>query len=323
MLLNENAFDPHEIRELIVHCSKIALTILHKRYENYLNHFAHQGITLQDIATDAIAPLFIKTKPNDVISLKRALDNWNQPINNEADANFFLFQIISSRIEQEITKKLKEADPFFGKILRSINHLVETNKIKKGSWFGISYIFDTQFDLVTQKPIEEELLEKLPSKMFVGSNDFIINNLFQYIKAETDYFPAIPLNALIRKVKNVNGSFLQQRNSEFAEVNFEEKLDVDLVINESLKILDERIDNFYFEKGKLDSHETIIFKKVLYELATDLKDGGISRGLYEYLNIHMINLTKEDFYNKYHSVLDYLLRQLKKEVAQKIEEFNN
>lgn len=306
-------------RELIYFCSNIALRILRNKFQSNIGQFPQQVLTIQDLATDAITPLFIKDKSGE-LPIRKALLNWDKEINDEAAAFFFLSQIIGIRVEQEISKKLKEVDPFFGKILRSINHLVETNKIKKVSWFGVVYLVEKGQYEITQKPIEPEFIENLPALMFVGTNEKIINNIFLHIKTETDFFPAIPLNALIRKIKQVNGSFLQQRSSETKEEHFEEELNVERVVNESLNIVNDRLDKFYLGKGKLNVNETAILKEVLIDLSNDLKDGGISRGLYEYINAHMVELSKEDFYERYHQTLDYLLRLLKKEIAVRLEE---
>lgn len=57
----------------------------------------------------------------------------------------------------------------------------------------------------------------------------------------------------------------------------------------------DRLEKYYVGKGKLNQDGNEIFKKVLIELSDDLKDGGLSRGLYKYLNTHMIDLKKKIF----------------------------
>lgn len=324
--LKENDVSAQEKRELISSCSNIALIFLSKKIHHEYHKFLQQGLTLQDIAADAITPLFIEDKSGE-LPLRKALLNWDKEIADEASAYYFLSKIIGTRIEQEHAKKLKEADPFFGKILRSFNHLVETNKIKKVSWFGVVYLVEVEQTGITQKPLDAEFIENLPASMFVCTNEKIVNNIFHRIKTETDlpdgqasFFPAIPLNALIRKIKQVNGSFLQQSNPESKQENFEEALNVERVVNDSLNTVNERLENFYLGKGKLNQNEITIFKNVLIEISNDLKDGGISRGLYEYLSPHMIDLNKEDFYKRYHQPLDYLLRLLRKEIATRLVE---
>jgi len=295
------------------------LALLNKKYQTDFSNLLYLGLTFQDFAIDAVTPLFIQDKSGE-LPIRKALLSWDKEINDEASAYYFLSKIIGNRIEQEIARKLKEADPFFGKILRSVNHLVETNRINKVSWFGVAYLIEKGQNEITQKPIEPEFIESLPAKLFIDANEKIISSLFSYIKTETEFFPVIPLNALIRKIKQVNGSFLQQRSSESTEEHFEEELNVESVVSDSLNAVKDRLAKLYLGKGKLNDNETEVFKKVLVELSNDLKDGGISRGLYEYVKPHMIDLSKEDFYKRYQQTLDYLLRLLKKEIAVRLED---
>lgn len=321
-LLNNSEIEQPQLKLLFICSSKIAINLLQKKFNHDFYKFSSHGLTIQDIAIDSTAPLFIKDKSGE-LPIRKALLSWDKVITDDVSAYYFLSKIIGNRIEQEIAKKLKEADPFFGKILRSVNHLVETNRINKASWFGVAYLIEKEQDEITQKPTEPEFIESLPAKLFIGSNEKIIANLFSYIKSETDFFAAIPLNALIRKIKQVNGSFLQQRSSELTKENYEEKLNVDKVVKDSLNFVNDKVDKFYLNKGKLSPVETETLKKVLLELSEDMKDGGISRGLYEYINEHMIDLSKDDFYKQYHQTLDYLLRLLKKEIASRLEDSNN
>lgn len=322
IFLNSSELTHSQLITLVNYSSKIALSLLSSKFKNEIVKFFYSQITIQDFAIDSITPLFIKDKSGE-LPIRKALLNWDKEINDEASAYYFLSKIIGNRIEQEIAKKLKEADPFFGKILRSINHLVETSRINKASWFGVIYLLEKENNEITHKPLEPELIESLPAKLFLGSNETTIQKVFSYIKEETDFFPAVPLNVLIRKIKHTSGSFLQQRNSDSTEENFDEALNVERIVSESLKAVNEKVDEVYLAKGKLNTDETKIFKNVLIEISNDLKDGGISRGLYDYLYFHMANLSKEDFYTKYHSTLDYLLRRLKKEIAKRLEDSNN
>ncbi len=320
--LSKNSITDLEIHELINAASRIALNLLNKGSGFSHSNFSSSETSLSDLATDSITPLFIRNKSGE-LPIRKALLNWDKQIIDEASANYFLYKIISSRIEQETAKKLKEADPFFGKILRSFNHLVDTGRINKVSWFGISYLTPADCIEITQKPITLEELENFPSEYFQGTNEKIISRLFTYLSNETEYFPAIPLNALIRKIKHVNASFLNQEQSEVSNEFFEDRLDIQLIVNNSLTSINQRIDDFYSKKGKFNSTETEIVKKVVREFSIDIQDGGISRGLFDYLIPHLPELTKEHFYAQYHQPLDYLLRLLKKEIAVRLEEQNN
>ena len=111
-LLHKNTYEisQNELKYIINLCSKIAVAILKKRFVSRCQYFLYQDLTFQDIASDAITPLFLKSNSKDSIPIRKSLQSWSEPIDSEESAYFFLSQIISSRIDQEISKKLKEAD---------------------------------------------------------------------------------------------------------------------------------------------------------------------------------------------------------------------
>ena len=316
-LLLNSELEQNQLKLLITHSAKIAFAKLRVRYPTESNKFSHQGTPFQDISTDAIAPLFIKDKSGE-LPFRKALLNRDKEITDDASAYYFLSKIIGNRIDQEISKKLKEADPFFGKILRSINYVIEKRGYSKTSYFGVSYIVENESAEINQKPPDADYIESLPNGLFHGSNEEILASLFEFIKKETDFFPAIPINALIRRIKHYHSDNLVYSGSN-GQNNLDEMLDIENIVNSSLENTIIRLNKFYLDKGKVSKEESEIFKTVLEEYASDLKDGGVSRGLYEYLNVHVIELSKEEFYKKYHQNLDYLIRLLKKGIADKLE----
>ena len=306
-----------EQRSLIDQCSRIALAILATKYKN--SQFPNRDLSAEDLASDAIIPLFLKTNPEDSIAIRKSLQNWNEPIDSDESAYFFLSRIIGNRIEQEISKKLKEADPFFGKILRSINYTIEKNNYAKATYFGVVHIIENSNGHITQKPPSAEFIEALPNNLFHGTNEKIIASVLNYLKSETDFFPAIPLNALIRRIKKYYSDEFSDYSSA-SEANLEDVINVQRVVNSGLEDAVNRLDQMYVSKGKLSKEEADNFKKALYDYVRDLSDGGVSRGLYQYLNQHMLTLSKKDFYEKYHQNFDYLIRLLKKSIAEKLQE---
>ncbi len=302
---------------LLNHSIKIALALLNRKSAYYPKIFFEE-LSLHDFAVDALTLLFVKDKSGELPIIK-SLKSWDKEINNEADAYFFLSQIISSRIEQEISKKLKEADPFFGKILRSINYVVEKNKYAKTTYFGVVHIIENSNKPITQKPPSAEFIEALPNFLLHGTNEKIVASVLDYLKAETDFFPAIPLNALIRRIKKYHSDDFSYYSSS-GEINLEDSINVQKVVSSGLEETVNKLNLMYVNKGKLNEEEADNFKKALNDYAGDLSDGGVSRGLYEYLSRHMLALSKTDFYEKYHQSFDYLIRILKKSIAEKLHE---
>ena len=306
---------PAIINTLVNRCVKIAMVVVNKNYGRTINR---NFLSYNDLALDSITSLFIKDSSGE-LPIRKSLLNWDREIADEISANYFLFKIVSCCVEQEIVNKLKEADPFFGKILRSINNCVETGKCNKASWFGTVYIIPVEHDTITQKPVDAELLENYPTSFFQGNSAKIIFCLFNLIKNETDLFPAIPLNALIKKIKHASGEFLNHSQRISLDEHFEDRLDIAGIATNSAEIVHKKIDEFYLGKGKINSEDAVVLKKVVNDFNVDLQDGGLSRGLYEYLHPYKSELTKDEFYQKYQQPVDYLLRLLKKEIARRLE----
>ena len=65
------------------------------------------------IAIDAIAPLFVNDRENQNISLINAFNNWCPKVDTEDAALFFLTKVTAGRVEQHIFSLLRELDPFF------------------------------------------------------------------------------------------------------------------------------------------------------------------------------------------------------------------
>jgi hypothetical protein len=316
--INNFETDRIELRKLINQSAKIALVCLQRRYENDWRAFSYQGLTLQDIAVDAIVPLFVKSNQDEPLPIKKALVKWTEPIETEAAAYFFFSKIIGNRIEQEISRKLKEADPFFGKILRSLNYFIERNGYTKKVYFNTVYIVEKPDSEINQKPPNPDFIDSLPFSVISAARGKLIEGIFDYIKTESGYFPAIPLNSLVRKIKHFYVSSPADAGILYPE-ELEDRINISEIISFSLSDTFEKLDKLYFRKGRFTKPEVEAFKSVLTEFSDDLQNGGMNRGMYEYLNTYMVDLSKADFYLNYHSALDYLLRLLKKGIAARLE----
>jgi hypothetical protein len=72
----------------------------------------------------------------------------------------------------------------------------------------------------------------------------------------------------------------------------------------------------YVQKDKITEYEFDIFKKTLYEIAIDLKDGGINRGLHKYFLDHYTEINFEIYKEKYQYKLEYFFKLLKENIIQ-------
>ena len=269
---------------------------------------------MRDAAIDAIAPLFQRDENYSFLVIKKSFENWTPPIKTQEDAEYFLNKIVAKNVQQYISSLYKKADPFFAKILDSINYIIRREGLLKVNYFGQVYIVELKNSEITRQPIDKEQFENIPINIF---NDYknLFKNLFQYLNNETKFYPAIPLNSLIYKIKHLNISNNQLPDSD-------EDKGLSLEISEKVKVglnfSIEKLYSSYLKKNKLNKYETEIFEKALVDISVDLLNGGINPGLYPYLKKHFENLSHENFDKNYHNILEYLIRVMKRTIADEI-----
>lgn len=105
-----------------------------------------------------------------------------------------------------------------------------------------------------------------------------------------------------------------------SDSHFTSKFDVEEIVDMGLCQALKKLDDTYWTNGKLSNVERESFAKALRDLAEDLKDGEINRGLYGYLRQHIIGLEKNDYQFKYHNILEYLLKVMKNTIREKLTE---
>jgi hypothetical protein len=267
---------------------------------------------LEEIAIEAISPLFQPASTNNHFNLVDDIKNWNPPIKSEDESLFFLNKIIGNRMEQHISFMLRQSDPFFSRILDSVNYLIRTGSYKKVNYLGRIYITESGNSIINWIVISEDDFRKIPSYLFY-ERKILLKSLFYFIKTETPYFPAIPLNELIFKLKHINLSdYFTSKSIDDVSA----KIEVKEIVNAGLAFAEKKLKSSYLDSGKLNKADYESFKLALKNMAGDLADGGINLSLYNYLAPHISGLTIEEYQQKYHNILEYLLKQLKKRIAE-------
>jgi len=309
--LCENEYTTTELNNFIERLFKIGESYLQHRYNRIKNLVNSSQDLLEEIAIEAIAPLFQNANYNNHFKIVDDIRNWNPPINSENESLFFLNKIISNRVEQHISLRLRESDPFFSKLLDSVNYLIRTGGYEKVSYLGKVYVTEPHNSNINWIVITDDEFHRIPTYLFYESK-VLLKSLLYFIKTETQYFPAIPLNELIFKLKHIN---LSDYLSSDSVDDITDRIEIREILNTALSFTEEKLRSSYLDNGKLTSEEYESFKHALKSLAADLGDGGVNPCLYKYLAPYIRNLTKEEYQRKYHNILEYLLKQLKGNIA--------
>lgn len=93
---------------------------------------------------------------------------------------------------------------------------------------------------------------------------------------------------------------------------------VENIIKDGLNVVNNKLSD-YVRKNKLNESESDNLKSALTDIAVDLADGGMNRGLYNYMEPYVENLEKSLYEKKYYPVLDYMVRILKENIKKDLE----
>ncbi|MCJ7553434.1 MAG: hypothetical protein MUO34_06060 [Ignavibacteriaceae bacterium] len=304
------------LNQLIEKTYQLAVANINYHHKKVYRLIQKDIYSVDAIAIDAIAPLFVKDQESHKIPLINAFNNWNPKIDTEDTALFFLTKVTAGRVEQHIFSLLRELDPFFFKILDSVNYLTKTGEFKKICHAGKSFIVEKSIDAIDGKTITKEEFDNIPAPIFIKKKKLLENHI-NYLKKETAYFPAIPLNELVIRIKHINFAdyFVSDSTADLSV-----KYDLLQFVEIGLEAALEKLHVSYFHKGKLSQFEAEYFEKVLKDMSKDLLDGGINPGMYEYFTVHIKDLKKEFYLNNYHNIIEYLVKVMKTTVAEQIQE---
>lgn len=294
----------------------LSISFLKSKYQSKLNFLNSENRNIEDIAMDAIVPLFVKNNSGQ-IGLIRSISTWDQSLGNESDVIYFLSRIIWSRVDQTVTKVLKERDPIFEKVLKTLNVCIKNNGFKKNRYFGTVLVLQNQDANLFGEVIAEENFNKIPEFYFGFKQTELFNNIFKYLITDTKYYPAIPLNLLVKRIKlyhsNRLDSFIGQS---FSEVDHE--ICAKNLIAEGLKSVNKKIERYYLTKNKINKSEAINIYNAFRKISKDFLNGGIHDSLFVYLKDQDESLTREVFYKKYHPIMNYLFINFKKNLTANI-----
>jgi hypothetical protein len=307
-----------EINFLIEKTYSLATCYLGLNHKKIFKLLENGEYTIDEIAVDAIASLFIYDDAKRTTPLANSFINWTPKIKNKSEALFFLNKIVAARTEQHIFTLLREYDPFFSKIFDSINYLIKTGGYKKNCIAGKTCILENDMVNIEGDIIDYEDFKKIPIALLIDKKK-LLATLFSYLRKETNFILAIPINQLVYRIKHINfADFISGYNSSIPAKKFELTEITDFGF-ESAK---NKLEISYLQKEKLNIYEASCIRDALRDMANDLLDGGINPGMYEYLSVYMKELDKKIYVAKYHNILEYLVKVMKNTIAEKISQEN-
>ena len=300
-----------ELNYLIEECFKLATVQVRYQMAKLHKPGIMGDLSAKDIAVDAIAPLFTPADDGFIRHLHDVFCGWSPTVVSEEQAQFMLVSVLSHRVKQHIHTMMRESDPFFAKILDSLNYHIKKERLVKTEKLKVCYISDAENAESEITYFGYEDLLTIQATLFSIKHISISSILLQLKK--DDQPAAIPLLALAKRIKEVNLSY---ENPVITCHKTETEFDVHSLSATAKKTVLEKLRHSYLDKGKLNHQEADLIERAIAEMLSDLKDGGIKPGLYHYFEMIDSSICPEVYKQKYHNILEYLLKVLKKELAQ-------
>jgi hypothetical protein len=309
----ENKSSRTEVNQLIELSQSYAYTYLKYRYKNLSKVLMAEDLTLQELAIDAIAPLFERNETGIFIKITKAFSDWEPRIDSEEKAVFFLNRIVAKSVEKYASELLRQSDPFFSKILDSVNYIIEKQGYKKKQILGTTYIVEDENLIKVGSLPDSKYINELPIELF-SNNSKILVEIFNYLKSNTAKTYAIPLNVLVMKIKQFKSAGFNLADS-VANGN---EIEIESIISKALDVTISKMQESYLKKNKIDENEAKGIKKAIDSIVYDMRDGGINPGLHKYFLEQFSGLSFEDYENRYQNIFEYLFKVLKKEIAEQL-----
>ena len=312
-LIKEGKYEEKDIKLIFNYCLKIGEASAGANPRVTESNLKKWNITVKELIFESAAPLFTKNSRN-ILNLRQSIINWKSDIVDDSDIDFFLHRVVWKSVEQRIMNFIKESDPFFNKILKTVSIGITRNHYKKFNYFGVVYVIPVSHNEIDGPVITDEEFSEIPINFFIKKQKKLLDGLMRYLTENTPYFPAIPLNALIKKIKDLYlGGNTQRVNS-----NESGLFEIKDLINQSKENVIAKLKTTYLRKNKLNNNDIEKIIRIFNSISNDLIDGGLNSNMIAYFEEFFPDESKEIYYNKYQKILNYLYKNFKAEIISKL-----
>lgn len=310
--LKEGAIEHRMLNLLIKICFKLAVFKVRKNFSRVLNINRRWELSAEDIAVESIASLFINNDKQGMLNIRHMLIKWNENVETEMDALFFLNKAVGLGVDQQMKKMLRDSDPFLAKEIDTVIYAINTYGYKKMERFGINYIVPDSTSEITGKTIGIEEFQNLPIDYSMKKIE-IIESMMEYLVSETTYSPAIPLNAFAERMlccrQSEHDAALIECSSHFGRIS------TDNIVECALRKTMQKLKSSYLDKGKISPAQYSVLFKSLKDIAFDLKEGNSIWNLSDYIKVHKDSITQKEYSSDYQNVLEYMVKVFKRSIA--------
>jgi hypothetical protein len=299
-------------------CHKIAIAYLRikKKSESYyINNF---GMSIKDIAWDAIPELFKRNEEGRFYELKEYFDKNDIKIKSDVDIWILLRRIIFSVVNHHLYRLNKIFDPSLGKIIRNIKlHVRNDSSLEMSEFLGTTIVHPKNYNTsnnhlpeIQPEFLESEFLSAVTKLNSLPDMLHVLNSILLESENYRKTFPLVETALLIRKAFAMNQIF-ESKNNDIDSIS---KDSLEILINDSLRSIEQKIKS-YIKKSKVDHYLGEIYLKAIKEiLKNKYSEDENTDSYFNILKRYLPELKKEVYLHEHREIIEYLAKTAKSEL---------
>jgi hypothetical protein len=269
-------------------------------------------IDLNDLALDCIADLFKRDEDGAFPQLYSYYSRLISPSSSKEELFILTRKLIFSKVNQEIFRLYSDEDPGLSKIIRNLKRTLKfvpqllAERRNGDIWI---YLDDSDPELPIMPP---EYMEARLSEGIASNPSFkcVLTTLCNVLNGQNEFRKMYPIMGIAIICRSL---FLNLLGNPADYVFEEEGLrpdEINLFIQDSIRIIRKNTQNEYISKGKLSTYHYECYFKAMHQIliAQYVHNNGFDKSFYEYLSSFIRNLTPEIYKSEHRSMFEYFIK---------------
>lgn len=314
-----------EINQLARICHDVAtafLRILEKQGKR-IRETKDDG-EFQGLAAECIADLFKRDDQGNLCYFQRYfIRKTSQGIQDDQLVIAFR-RLITGKVQQYMSKIYAQRDPESAKLFRNIRLAAKRfegiwiTKDITGEFIGMSFDESEHDGILRPEYTSVRRIFPRTFRADTGIDQLVYDLLFlmtRTLKSPVE-LAVSDLVHLIREFRaGIAGNHDVMSNPD--PLARQDELELERALHRMIRTLDETVIMRYVSHGKLQLREATAVTEALYDMAADGLQGRRLQENYDYLHKHWPMLTRDQYYNSFRNVFEYIVRLFKAEIKKR------
>jgi hypothetical protein len=276
-------------------------------------HFHSLGLSVRDVAYDAIAELLSESEDDQLSPLQRSLST---ALGDDTDPEAFhahIQAILLGTIHRNLTRIFAEYDPVYAKMLRMLRiHIRKSDSIhSKQSVSGYLYFRLPEDQILLRN--ESLPLQDLKTRIQlpdVDGNPSVVALIacLDYLESQSTYRRAVSESDVMKVAMEMIGNDLRAITHDHEQAfDDNDRAKIEESVESAITATRKWAVDKYVQKGKLSLREVEAMMQSIRMYVSDLAEGG-AESHYYYLRQHLTGLSYDRFRKDYRNTYEYIVR---------------